>query len=152
MICRSPIAATTNQPRIFLPSIPDPYNSSSSDVQLPKISYPQNNYNDNNEPHTLVNSLSINDTDQHTNTTNSTHSKTTSPSIYNNNSSKNNIGSKRRYNDNDTSWSQKQPSALSSYHYIQNNINITDVRIFRKRKRKESVKARDDVTKKCGIN
>ena len=140
MNCRTPIAAVTNQHRIFLPSTPDPYNSSSSDVQLPKIRYPQNNYNDNNEPHTLVNSLSINDTDQHINTTNSTHSETTSPSIYDNRS-KNNVGSKRRYNDNDTSWPQKQPSALSSNHYIQNNINITDVRIFRKRKRKKNHKS-----------
>ncbi|KAI7852348.1 hypothetical protein BDC45DRAFT_537566 [Circinella umbellata] len=116
----TPIAALTDRQRIFTSSIPDPCNSLSSDVRLPKIRYPQNNNNDNNEPHTFVNSLTIHDTNQHTST--STYSKIADFSI-NNNSNKNNIGSKRKYSDSDNSGPQQQ----SSNHCIQNNINITDI-------------------------
>ncbi|KAG2217183.1 hypothetical protein INT45_013195 [Circinella minor] len=119
----TPIAALTDRRRIITSSIPDPCNSLSSDVRLPKIRYPHNNNNDNNEPHTFVNNLSIHDTNQHTSTR--TYSETTDFSI--NNSNKNNIGSKRKYSDNDNSGPQQQSSTLLSNHCIQNNINITDI-------------------------
>ncbi|KAI9252824.1 hypothetical protein BDA99DRAFT_607664 [Phascolomyces articulosus] len=119
------IAAITDQNQVVLPPIPDQYNyntSSSSNVHAPKIRYPQiTNNNNNNEPHSLVNSLSIHDLKQSSSDTmTQPPSSSYSDDIKNNN----NGNSKRQYSDNDNQTPQQQQQ--QSNQYVP-KINITDI-------------------------